>query len=134
MCPALEQSSAVFCAHKKGVSIPSKPPRRSSTRRHGARRHRAIDNYFELLREGRRSADRRWDLYFGIIDLNHMRRKREMGAQASTFGGYCKLAGAYLLDVFKAAALMAFFRLLILLSVIAGWLLLGLFIWFILFY
>ena len=68
------------------------------------------------------------------VDADHLYRKYKMGAEASTFRGWRKLAAAYLLDLLKVMAVMAFMRLVMVLSILAGWALLALFIWFILFY
>ncbi len=57
-----------------------------------------------------------------------------MGAEASTFRGWRKLAKAYIVDLLKAMLVAILMRLFMVLCIIAGWALVALFIWFILFY
>ncbi len=63
-----------------------------------------------------------------------MLRKYRMGAEAFTVRGRVKLVGYFILDLFKAMVFMVFMRLVMVLCILAGWALVALFIWFLIFY
>lgn len=122
-----------MCPRERSLTL-SIRSRRPSSRSRAKPKHPRLNDYVQHLREVNQSSKSLWNTLNSSVDTNHLLRKYKMGAEASTFRGWRKLAKAYIADLLKAMLVAILMRLFMVLCIIAGWALVALFIWFILSY
>jgi len=113
---------------EKGVSIASGPSRRSTGR--SKRPYRPLDDYRQHLRDTRRAVNDHQSFLISQLHFKHVMRKLRLADEPSMLVRWRKLALGFLGDFLVAVVMQFLYVLMIAVSIMVGWALVALVVWF----